>query len=86
MRVKQRRGLFNTQRKAALVANIGPLLYPITKTQYQNASVPVPEQLFSHSDQQVCWQSPNADSVDRLGWESVVGCPGCLSIRLMRWN
>ncbi len=62
------RDLFNIQRKAAVVANVGPLLYPVTKTQYQNGSVPLPEQLFSHSDQQVCWQSPNSDSTDRLGW------------------
>jgi uncharacterized protein (DUF1501 family) len=59
--------LFNTQ-KAAIVANVGPLLYPITKAQYQAGSVPTPAQLFSHSDQQVLWQTPSAESNDRRGW------------------
>jgi uncharacterized protein (DUF1501 family) len=52
----------------AIVANTGPLLYPITKTQYQNESVPTPPQLFSHEDQTSYWQTPTANSFDRLGW------------------
>lgn len=59
--------LFNSGR-AAVVANVGPLLYPITKAEYQASSVPVPAQLFSHSDQQVLWQTPTADASDRRGW------------------
>lgn len=59
--------LFNTG-KAAIVANVGPLLYPITKAQYQAGQVPVPAQLFSHSDQQVLWQTPSADTLTRRGW------------------
>jgi uncharacterized protein (DUF1501 family) len=59
--------LFNSG-KAAIVANVGPLLYPITKAQYQAGSVPVPAQLFSHSDQQVLWQTPAAEAGDRRGW------------------
>jgi len=62
-------GLFNqTTSPVAIVANAGPLLYPITKTQYQNESVPVPPQLYSHSDQSVFWQTPSADTLSRLGW------------------
>ncbi len=62
-------GLFNqTTSPVAIVANAGPLLYPITKTQYQNQSVPTPPQLYSHSDQSVFWQTPSADSIKRLGW------------------
>ncbi|MCB1633448.1 MAG: DUF1501 domain-containing protein [Xanthomonadales bacterium] len=60
-------GLFGSGR-AALVSNVGPLLAPITKTQYQNGSVPVPAQLFSHSDQQVLWQTPQAATANRRGW------------------
>jgi uncharacterized protein (DUF1501 family) len=61
--------LFNqTTSPVAIVANAGPLLYPITKAQYQNESVPVPPQLFSHSDQTVFWQTPSADTLSRLGW------------------
>ena len=59
--------LFNSG-KAAIVSNVGPLLYPITKAQYQAGSVPVPAQLFSHSDQQVLWQTPAAETGNRRGW------------------
>ncbi|MCP5475153.1 MAG: DUF1501 domain-containing protein [Rhodanobacteraceae bacterium] len=59
--------LFNNGR-AAIISNVGPLLYPITKAEYQAGSVPVPAQLFSHSDQQVLWQTPTADASDRRGW------------------
>ena len=62
------RDLFESGR-AAIVANTGPLLYPTTKAQYQNESVPVPAQLASHSDQEVLWQLPQAEaSGARLGW------------------
>ena len=46
--------LFN-QGKCAIVANSGSLTAPITRTQYlasKHAGIPVPSQLFSHSDQQ----------------------------------
>ncbi len=46
--------LFN-QGKCAIVANSGALTAPITRTQYlasKHAGIPVPSQLFSHSDQQ----------------------------------
>lgn len=54
--------------KAAVISNVGPLVHPITQAQYQNGSVPVPPQLFSHSDQQVLWQSPAANATVRRGW------------------
>ena len=63
------RNLFNqAQSPLAITANVGALLYPITKAEYQAESVPVPSQLFSHSDQTVTWQQPNADSNTRRGW------------------
>jgi uncharacterized protein (DUF1501 family) len=63
------RGLFNqTQSPLAIAANVGPLLYPITKAEYQNGTVPVPKQLFSHSDQSVTWLQTQADALDRRGW------------------
>lgn len=62
------RDLFEAGR-AAIVANVGPLLYPITKAQYQAGSVPVPAQLASHSDQELLWQLPQARALEaRLGW------------------
>ena len=54
--------------QAAVVANIGPLLHPITRAQYQNESVPVPPQLFSHDDQQHQWQTAWPDSATGTGW------------------
>ena len=63
--------LFNrtaTPSPLAIVANVGPLLYPITKAQYEAGSVPVPAQLFSHSDQSVTWHKPAADLAVRRGW------------------
>jgi uncharacterized protein (DUF1501 family) len=50
-------GLFNTHAKAALVANVGPLMVPTAKAQWQARSVPLPDNLFSHSDQQSQWQA-----------------------------
>lgn len=62
------RDLF-TAGDAAIIANTGPLLYPITRAQYQSGSVPAPAQLASHSDQEVLWQLPQAETLGaRLGW------------------
>jgi len=52
----------------AVLANVGTLLYPTTKTQYEAGSVPLPPQLFSHSDQSVQWQSGVADQAFQTGW------------------
>ena len=54
--------------RCAIVANVGPLIEPITRAQFQNSSVPVPPQLFSHSDQQAFWQTSRPDTTARLGW------------------
>jgi len=54
--------------KAAVLANVGTLLYPTTKAQYSARSVPLPPQLFSHNDQQVEWQSSLPDKAFASGW------------------
>jgi uncharacterized protein (DUF1501 family) len=54
--------------QAALLANVGTLVYPTTKAQYQANSVPLPPQLFSHSDQQVQWQNSVPDKPTATGW------------------
>ncbi len=56
------------QSRCAVVANVGPLLAPTTKTQYLAKSVPLPPQLFSHNDQQDQWQSLKGRSVLKSGW------------------
>ena len=60
-------GLFNTG-KAAVVANVGTLLAPITRAQYLAKSVAVPQQLFSHQDQQIEWQTCVNDGPSKTGW------------------
>ena len=60
-------GLFN-QGKAAMIANVGPLAVPTTKAQIEARSVPLPDNLYSHSDQQAQWQSAIVDQPPRNGW------------------
>jgi uncharacterized protein (DUF1501 family) len=56
------------QRKMAILGNVGPLLAPLTRDQFLNGSVAAPPQLFSHSDQQVHWQTSIPDQPPRTGW------------------
>ncbi|MDB6168539.1 MAG: hypothetical protein JWM88_1403 [Verrucomicrobia bacterium] len=60
-------GLFGSG-QAALLANVGTLVQPTTLTQYKSGKTPLPPQLFSHSDQQVQWQSSVPDKVPTTGW------------------
>jgi uncharacterized protein (DUF1501 family) len=60
-------GMFNAGR-AAVVANVGPLVAPLTREEYLNHSVAVPPQLFSHSDQTVHWQTSLPDQPAQTGW------------------
>ena len=45
------------QNKAAFVANVGTLVEPVTKAQLTNGLASLPLGLYSHSDQQLHWQS-----------------------------
>jgi uncharacterized protein (DUF1501 family) len=65
--VPELQSLFNSG-KAALLANVGTLVYPTTKDQYTRGTVPLPPQLFSHSDQQVQWQHNVPDKPTSTGW------------------
>jgi len=56
------------QESAAFVANVGPLIAPTTKAQYQGGSVPLPPQLFSHNDQQNQWHSLRGRTLSDTGW------------------
>ncbi len=58
--------LYN-QGRIALLANVGTLVQPTTLAQYQ-AGVGLPPQLYSHSDQQVQWQSSVPDQPFHSGW------------------
>ncbi|HXT22377.1 MAG TPA: hypothetical protein VN923_16610, partial [Thermoanaerobaculia bacterium] len=56
------------QNKAAIVANVGPLVAPLTRAEYEAGSAAVPPQLFSHSDQTLHWQTSLPDQPARSGW------------------
>lgn len=53
---------------AAVVTNVGPLVEPTTKDQFQNGSVILPPQLFSHNDQQDQWSSLRGNATSKTGW------------------
>ena len=59
--------LFESQR-AAVIANVGPLIRPTTKAQYQTPGWELPPQLFSHNDQQDQWHSLRGTSLLKSGW------------------
>jgi uncharacterized protein (DUF1501 family) len=59
--------LFETAR-CAVVANIGPLVEPVTLEQYRQGTVRLPPQLFSHNDQQDQWHTLCGDRVLQSGW------------------
>ncbi len=63
--------LFNSGR-AAVQLNVGPLVEPITRQQYNARSVPRPPKLFSHNDQQSVWQS-SAPEGSPTGWGGRIG-------------
>ena len=53
---------------AAIVLNVGTLVAPITKTQYQSPGAAVPTNLFSHPDQQLEWQNAAQSGATQTGW------------------
>jgi uncharacterized protein (DUF1501 family) len=57
-----------TQQRLALVANVGPLVAPVTRAEYLAGTAALPPQLFSHSDQTVHWQTSLPDQPARTGW------------------
>jgi uncharacterized protein (DUF1501 family) len=59
--------MFDTDRRLAIVPNIGPLVAPTTKAQYDLPSYPKPPHLFSHNDQQSIWQTMMPEGAT-LGW------------------
>lgn len=56
------------QGKLAFLANTGTLTYPTTLAQYTSGTAKLPSQLFSHSDQQMQWQSSLPDQPFQTGW------------------
>ncbi|MBC8095896.1 MAG: DUF1501 domain-containing protein, partial [Akkermansiaceae bacterium] len=68
-------GNFTGKRRLSFVSNVGTLVQPITKAQFNawengnNAALPVPKALFSHSDQIEQWQTAVPQGQAQLsGW------------------
>lgn len=68
-------GAFVGKQRLAFVANVGTLVQPVTKAEFnawengQNAALPVPKALFSHSDQIEQWQTAVPQGLSQLsGW------------------
>jgi uncharacterized protein (DUF1501 family) len=64
--------LNSADRRLAVVSNMGVLLQPTSKTQYQQ-QINLPPQLFSHSDMQSHWQTGRADWPAENGWGGRMG-------------
>jgi uncharacterized protein (DUF1501 family) len=54
--------------RAGILLNVGPLVVPTSKTQFDNRSVPLPPKLFSHNDQQAYWQTSAQTDGGLSGW------------------
>jgi len=54
--------------KVAAVVNAGPLVQPLTRSEYRARPDLRPRNLFSHSDQQSQWQTSLSDQVSSTGW------------------
>lgn len=76
-RLPKLRSLFASGR-CGVVANVGTLVEPVTKANWPSRATP--PQLFSHSDQQVQWQSGIPDQPFETGWG------GRIADLLHAWN
>ena len=56
-----------SSKELAVVANVGSLVQPLTRAQYQAAQLPLPLNLFSHADQQLQWQTSVAQGNSPTG-------------------
>lgn len=59
--------LYNEGR-LAFISNVGILIEPTTKEQYENKTVASPPQLFSHNDQEIQWQQLQGQLTSQNGW------------------
>ena len=56
--------------KMAVQLNVGPLVVPLTRAQYESSNralYPLPPKLFSHNDQQSIWQADGSEGAT-VGW------------------
>jgi uncharacterized protein (DUF1501 family) len=63
--------LFNNKKSMAVLANVGTLVQPTTRQNYQS-HMSLPQNLFSHSDQQNQWQTTQLGGLPNAGWAGKV--------------
>jgi uncharacterized protein (DUF1501 family) len=63
--------IFNNQKNMAILANVGTLVQPTTQQLYQQFKN-LPDNLYSHSDQQDQWQSAQLAGTPTAGWAGKV--------------
>jgi uncharacterized protein (DUF1501 family) len=56
------------QKHLAVLSNVGTLVRPTTRAQYQQRQVKLPRNLFSHEDQQAQMQTAALDNSGQTGW------------------
>lgn len=64
--------MFNTDRRLAILPNVGTLIRPTNKSEYAQVAHPKPASLFSHNDQQNTWQSFRPEGAT-VGWGGRLG-------------
>jgi len=64
--------MFNTDKRLAIVSNVGTLVEPLTKDTYNNGKGRRPASLFSHNDQQNTWMSFRPEGAT-VGWGGRLG-------------
>jgi len=52
---------------AAIVGNVGPLIQPLNRTQWEAETAASPKRLFSHNDQQSTWMTGQPEGA-QFGW------------------
>ena len=64
--------MFNTDKRLAIISNVGPLVEPLTKETYNNGKGRRPTMLFSHNDQSNTWMSFKPEGAT-VGWGGRLG-------------
>jgi len=59
---------YYAQGRMAVAANVGTLVRPLTREQYREGEAVAPRNLFSHSDQQLQWQTAPPNDLPGTGW------------------
>ncbi len=63
--------LFNSNKSLAVLTNVGTLVQPTTRQNYQQYQN-LPQNLFSHADQQDQWQTTQLSGLPNAGWAGKV--------------